>query len=291
MNNEIKNQYDDLTIYYANELARISNQFTLEEEKTLHIVFSHIKPYEKNPIKFKIEKIDFFSKLELSGDDRYKRYEKIILNLIGKTVTKIENKLEKTKLIGTIITSSKWFQNQSYFEVSLNSEFMPYIEQLKEHYTKIDLNTVCAFKSKHSLSLYKFISSWTDENKQINQRYITTKELKELFSLSKEAYMQNNNFNRASFERRTIKSSLVEINEKTNVIVSFKKKKKGNKVLNYEFTWIQKEKPAISKKTKKQVSIFDLEKESQKQENLISQEQVNCILNNIDKENEVVFDN
>ncbi|WP_425382865.1 hypothetical protein [Spiroplasma endosymbiont of Melieria omissa] len=77
--------------------------------------------------------------------------------------------------------------------------------------------------------------SWTDENKKINQRYITTKELKELFNLSIDDYVYNGKFHRKLFEKYTIEKA---INEITNINVIYKKNKKGNKVQNYEFTWI-----------------------------------------------------
>lgn len=115
---------------------------------------------------------------------------------------------------------------------------MCFIEQLVRDYTKINSDSV--LKLKDSLTLDKWLCSWTDENKKQNQRYITTKELKELLSLAIDTYVQNGKFNRADFERYTIKRAIQEINEKTNVIVSYKKNKIGNKIENFEFNWKQK---------------------------------------------------
>lgn len=45
MINKTKKEFNDgITIYYANELARMRSKFTL----VLHLIFSQIKPYEKN---------------------------------------------------------------------------------------------------------------------------------------------------------------------------------------------------------------------------------------------------
>ncbi|MBP1525587.1 MAG: replication initiation protein [Spiroplasma ixodetis] len=237
----VKNK-NNIAIYYANELARKNNQFTLEEEKVLHLIFSQIKPFEKNPTTFKIEKKEFFRKLNLVDNNKYKRYEKIILELISKTLTKIERKDTDSKLIGVVICNAEWFNKEPFFEVDINPKFMPYIEQLINHYTKVSLDSLLNLKSKHSLSLYKWLCSWTDENKKINQRYLTTKELKELFGLSIDDYVYKGKFNRADFERYTLKKIEKEINAKTSLIFSYKKNKIGNKIQNYEFTWTQKEK-------------------------------------------------
>lgn len=150
--------------------------------------------------------------------------------------------------MGVVINSSVWKPKEPNFEVELTKMFMPYLEQLIRDYTKVDLNSICAFKSKHTLTLYKYICSWTDESELKNQRYITTKELKELFGLNTNDYVYNGKFRRYDFERYTIKRAITEINKVSNIILNFKKNKKGIKVLNYEFTWFQKEKSNLKKR-------------------------------------------
>lgn len=283
MNNNLKNQYDNLTVYYANELARKYCKFSLEEQKVLHLIFSQINPYGNNPTTFKLNKLDFFNKLELDSTDRYPRYRKLIRNLINKTFFEIKEQ-NGDELVGVVIYNSKWYAKQPFFEVKLNSEFMPYLQQLVKNYTKINLDSALKLKSKHSLSLYKWLCSWTNEDQNTNQRYITTKELKELFGLSINDYVYNNKFNRAHFERRIINPIILEINKKTNINVSFKKQKKHNKIQNYEFNWINKETTKI-KNTKKQISIYDLENENKTKNKSITKEQVKHLLNEIDNNN------
>lgn len=258
----IKNKYDDLTVYYTNELARLCNKFTLEEEKVLHLIFSQIKPYEKNDTTIKLNKLDFFNKLELDSKNRYPRYRKLVHGLINKTYLEIKEKSGE-ELIGVVITASKWHPKKDFFEINLNNWFMPFLEELVKNYTKLELDSILKLKSKYALNLYKYVCSWTDENKKQNQnqRYITTKELKELFGLSIDDYVYNSKFQRKIFETRTINPAINEINKKTNINIVFKKNKKNNKVLNYEFKWKQKE-TTKTKNTKKQISIYDLEKET-----------------------------
>lgn len=246
MNTNLKNQYDDLTVYYANELARKYCKFSLEEQKVLHLIFSQINPYGNNPTIFKLNKLDFFNKLDLESTNKYQRYRKFIHGLINKSFFEVIDK-QGGQRVGVVIFDSYWNPKKPYFEISLNPNFMPYLEQLVKNYTKINLDSALKLKSKHSLSLYKWLCSWTNENQNTNQRYITTKELKELFGLSINDYVYNNKFNRAHFERRVINPIILEINKKTNINVSFKKQKKHNKIQNYEFNWINKETTKIQK--------------------------------------------
>ncbi|WP_342276330.1 replication initiation protein [Spiroplasma endosymbiont of Nebria brevicollis] len=258
--NIIKNN-KELNIYYSNFLARMNTKFTLEEEKALHLIFKQINAFGKNDTTIKLNKLDFFNKLELESTNRYPRYRKLIRGLIHKTYVEFVDNYG-AEYVGVVINSSVWKPREPFFVVELTKMFMPYLELLIRDYTKVDLNSVCAFKSKHSLTLYKFICSWTDDSKQTNQRYITTKDLKELFGLNISDYVYNDKFKRYDFERETIKKAINEINKVSNISLSFKKNKKGNKVLNYEFTWIQKEKTIITKNRKRQLTIFDLDKEN-----------------------------
>lgn len=265
-------------VHYSNIIARMISKFTLEEEKALHIIFSYIKPFNyQNSTIVQIEKKIFFEHLELIDNNKYKRYEKLIVNLIGKTMTKIDKPETNSKLIGVIIYSSQWYNRKPIFEIKLNPDFMPYLEQLKEHYTRVDLNTVCAFRSKHALTLYKFLCSWTNDSKKENKRYLTTKDLKELFGLSIDDYVYNGKFVRSLFEKYTIAIAINEINKYSDININYDKKKENGKVKKYEFIWTQKEKPV------------EINKSNQKQKTM-SKEQINNILTNIDKDDDVVFD-
>lgn len=255
-------------VYYANIIARMTSKFTLEEEKALHIIFSYIKPFNyHNSTTVQIEKKKFFEQLNLTGDDKYKRYKLLIYKMKIKSIVIIET--EKSIFDGFLLISSEWYKKELYFEVDLNPKVMPFIEQLKEHYTKVDLNTVCSFKSKHALTLYKFLCSWTNESKKENQRYLTTKDLKELFDLSIDSYVQNGKFKRYLFEKYTIDVAIKEINQYSDLNISYDKKKENGKVKKYEFTWTKKDKQ-IGK-------------------NIMSNK-ISQILTNIDKDDVVVFD-
>lgn len=267
-------------VHYSNVIARMCSKFTLEEEKALHLIFSYIKPFNyQNSTTVQIEKKYFFEKLNLVGDSKYKRYKILISKLRKQTETEIIG--SDWNYEGFMIIGSNWFYKQPFFEVDLNPKFMPYIEQLKEHYTKVDLNAVCSFKSKHALTLYKFLCSWTNESNKENCRYITTKDLKELLGLSIDSYVQNGKFKRYLFEKYTIDVAIKEINQYSDLNISYDKKKENGKVKKYEFIWIQKDKQVVKS--------LEINKSNQKQKT-ISKEQINDILTNIDKDVVVVFD-
>ena len=74
----------------------------------------------------------------------------------------------------------------------------------------------------------------------ISYRFYTTKQLKEMFGLSKDDYCKKDGkFNRTEFEKKTIEVAIKEINQNTRMKVEYKKNKIKNRVANYQFNFIE----------------------------------------------------
>ncbi|WP_210371004.1 hypothetical protein, partial [Borreliella garinii] len=67
---------------------------------------SQINPYGKNPTTFKLNKLDFFDKLDLESQDRYNRYRKIVRGLINKSFFEIKE-INGDELFGVVIYNTK----------------------------------------------------------------------------------------------------------------------------------------------------------------------------------------
>lgn len=229
--------FDDKPVILANSLSRQNSKFTLEEEKLLFCIISQLNSYGKNERKLQLNKIDLFETLGLNDTkDRYKILKQRFQSLMSKTYVEITLP-DKSEWNGYVITAWGSTHKSHYFEVDLNERFMPYIEELANHYTKLSLNSIVQFDSKYSLDLYKYLSSWKDKDWD-QYRYLSTKQLKELFGLDKESYVRaNGKFDRYSFERYTVDVAIAEINKKTNLGVAYTKHKKGNRVQAYIFEY------------------------------------------------------
>lgn len=99
-----------MTIQYANELARNYSKFSLEEQKALHLIFSHINPFE-------INKSEFFEKLNLVGNSKYERYKKTIEKIIQKSFVEIKDKITGNKINGVAITASIWNDKKIFLKL------------------------------------------------------------------------------------------------------------------------------------------------------------------------------
>lgn len=227
-------------VYYSNQIARMRTRFTLEEEKVLHVIFSKLNAFEKNDLKVTINKSELFDTLGVAGKSKYKRYRNIFKGIIQKSYMEILD-TEGNMAQGVVITGVKWNTKEQPVELYLNQLFMPYISELVSNFTMVSLQSITNFKSKYSLVVYRWLCSWADNSTDFseNARYITTKELKELFGLTEQDYVYNGKFNRALFEQYAIESAVHEINEKTDLQVEYKKIKQGNRIKSYAFHFVR----------------------------------------------------
>jgi len=233
-----KGQFHNKIVVISNDLARQNTRITLEEEKLLHCVFSQLNPHGKNNTKIMIKKDELFEKLGLTGGDRYVETKKKLKGLMHKSMVDVT--IGETDIFGYVITHVISHHRSEWFEVILNEAFMPYVQELASHYTKLQLDSIVQFDSRYSLILYKYLASWAGEHPE-RMLMVNTKQLKEMFGLSKDDYVYNDKFNRALFEKKTLDTAIDEINEKVpGFDVVYKKSKKGNRVQGYIIHWIDR---------------------------------------------------
>lgn len=234
----LKGQFDNKLVVISNDLARQNSKMTLEEEQLLHCIFSQLDPYGKNNPKVTLKKSELFEKLGLKSSNRYSETKKKLRSLLGKSL--VDFTVDDVDYVGFVLTDFKSDHKSEDIEVYMNPRFMPYVEQLVSHYTKLQLDSIVQFDSKYSLILYKYLSSWAGDHPE-RALMVSTKELKELFGLSKEDYVYHDKFNRALFEKYTLDTAIDEINEKVpGFDVVYKKSKKGNRVQGYIIHWIDR---------------------------------------------------
>lgn len=222
----------------ANDLARQGSQLSIEEEKIAHIIFSSLNPFGSNPPVVKLSKSDLFELLGYgSQKDRYKRLKARMKSLVTKSWVDVH--IDGWDHMGFLMTDVVTSHKSNDVFVHMNPKFLPFVEQLKGNYTSLKLDAVVSFKSKFSLALYKLLSSFTDGSTGHTVMHISTKELKDVFGLSKDDYVSNGKFARFIFEEKTIVPAVEEINEKVRGFgVNWKKIKKGGRVIYYQFEWI-----------------------------------------------------
>lgn len=200
---------------------------TATQQRFLAYVISKIKPTDKEFQEYEIRVDDFCS---LCGIDKTWFYSEFI-NLVEDFDSKsfwIENEKEVYKF--------RWFDDTTYqkgkgkIKVTLSKRLREYLINLTKEFTQYELYNIMALKSKYAIRLFELFKSYAYQK----QRDFDTEELKEILYAT-----SYKNF--ADFKKRVLEPAIKEINDYTELKVSYEPLTKGKKVVQIRFTIERKE--------------------------------------------------
>lgn len=151
-------------------------------------------------------------------------------------------KNEKFKFWNAFIGMS---YNKGEFSFEWSPKMLPHILEVKEKfYVTTDLTIASKFKSSFSWTLYDYIKAhhgyW--------YRILSKEDLMELFGVQDVKSYQDNT---GMFKKRVIDVAIKEINEYTELEVSYKSEKEGRTITGFRFDWSNGVK--LTSATKKQI--------------------------------------
>lgn len=249
-------QQQKLLVYKSNYLVNASYKLSLNEQRIILLAISKLDSREEfcdrtiqiksNEFceRFKIKKSDFYNTINLTLDSLFSR------------VVRIKN--DEIKHEFRFISSKKYYNNLSYFEITFSNEIMDYLIDLKDNFSRYDLKHVVNFKNKHSVRVYELLNEFSYKN--IKKRVIKIEELKECLDLKNE-YSRFN-----SFRQSVIDKAVNEINEHTNISVKYNKIYNSSKSVEaIEFVFSFKYKDVENKsKTNTNKKFYNTDKNKEK---------------------------
>lgn len=246
VDNSLKNQ----VIAMSNTLAEKSTRFTVFQQRLFYVSLASLK-LNKNSTKtdeklekkerneVKINKQELFEYLSITNDNnRWTRVRNEFQKLASNSYIHFGDDEEYAD--GFILCGVRSTKYNIY--VRFDTYFLPLVEELADNYVRLLDDDVVSFDSKFSMMLYQNIlkDKWKLKNPDFLGIDYSTRQLKMMFGLDKEVYVnKNGNFNRTLFERKTVNRAVKEINEKSKCIqkLRYEKVKKGNRVQYYLFTF------------------------------------------------------
>lgn len=235
--NETTNTYvfknEDLheqIIAMDNTLAKKSTKFSVEEQRLFYIVLASIKPNQKGN-EIEISKKAIMNMLGFTSKSNYARIRQMFVKLMQNSMISFGD--DEIWCDGFLFSKVRTTKKNVY--ITVDQEYIPLLIQLAPGFTRLLSDDAISFKSKFSMLIYQQLMRLN--NKGHYGVGFTTKELKELFGMSKDDYMSNGNFDRYNFEKNTIHLAVQDINEKSKCISNLRveKRKKGNRVQGYVF--------------------------------------------------------
>ena len=154
-------------------------------------------------------------------------------------------KREKGQLTIALLSSVESFEGEGRIAVRFSEEILPYIFDLRREFTRYQLKNILILRSTHAIRLYELLK----QTETLKKRTMTLSELKEYLGTGKR-YQRFGHL-----KLRVLDPSMREINEKTDINVSYKKIKEGRRIAELEFTIKPKQKPQEPQKRLKKVNV------------------------------------
>jgi len=213
---------NDLVVKH-NSLIRSRYDYTLAELRLVISVASMIEAEDEDFREYIVQAREYADLSESKHKDEYKRLQELGEMLLSKPL-----KIPETDgfLICNWFSSYRYNRGQGTITVKFDPALKPYMLQLKEMFTKYNLENILRFKSAYSIRIYEIAKSWEARG----EFSYPVDEFKELIGAAKKysAYYD--------FKRYVLERALREINKLSDIELSFKEKKLGRKVTDLVFT-------------------------------------------------------
>ena len=178
------------------------------------------------------------------GEKNHIQLKETIEKLITKKIT-IQK--EKETLVTTFLSSCRYMHDTSEIILRFDPNLRPYLLQLKENFTKYQLENVLSLSSFYAIRIYELCKQY----ETIKERTIEIKELKEILDIKAKSYNIYNNF-----KQKVLDIAEREINEKTDISIKFEELKTGRKVTAVKFL-ISTKKKQKNIENKKEIEVFE----------------------------------
>ena len=226
-----------------NEIIEGKYNMSITEVKIIAKLTSVIQKEDDDFKRYMFKASDILKELNM-GDDNYAALKESIDKLV---VRKIELRQESSTLTTTFLSSAEYFEN-SMIELEFSPKLKPYLLQLKNNFTKYYLEDILTLKSFYAVRIYEILKQY----EKIKERTISIDDLKEMLKVTEKSYNLYSNF-----KAKVLAISEREINEKTDLNISYEEIKSGKKVTSIKFHISKKDDSSTKEPKTKDKSYSD----------------------------------
>ena len=217
---------------------------------------------DSNPVS--IHASEYEKQFGVTKDAAYKALKDAVLSLFERQFTFTE--LEKGKLK---VVKSRWVSQIAYVDdlAEIQIIFSPAVasmcSRLERHFTSYDLEQVALLTSKYAVRLYELMMSWKSVGKT---PIIKLSEFRERVGLLDE----NEYKDMCTFKKYVLDLAVAQINEHTDIKLTYEQHKAGRKIDGFSFKFKQKVKPKKIEQQRDQNTIDLFSKMTDAQRHLLA---------------------
>jgi len=230
---EIKKINKNAIATIHNNLIQARHRLSLEELRLMDTIISFIQPDDEDFKRYKIPVSVFKDLYNIQRKDIYDVVKRAVEGLLSKPIKieEVEEGKRRFKMFN-FISFGEYEEGAGNFYIEIDRNFKPYLLQLKEFFTRIPIKYTYVLNSKYAIRLYELLKQYEETGYRVD--YLS--DLREMLGVEPGEYSRFE-----AFERRVLKKAIEEINDKTDLKVSYSKKKTGRKVTHIEFIIEKKE--------------------------------------------------
>ena len=218
-----------------NTLLEARYSLTVEEQRLVLATIAMLDTVETAPNGFPTLRIPKKLIIEATGvhEKNYHQIKTALRRLMQRIIEieTIEKDGRKRFRLYQWFAKADYKEGDSFIEVQFHPDLKPYLLELKMRFTKIPLIYVLKMRSKYAIRLYELLKRYEDTG--LRNDYLP--ELRKKLGIKDKEYKSFRDF-----ERRVLARAVKEINQKTDIEVSYKKKRTGRKITHIEFTIMAK---------------------------------------------------
>lgn len=238
-----------------NNLVEARYRLTLQEKRVVLWLASQVTPFDEDFKEHSLSIKDFSELTNTQGENLYTRLQSITRRLMQRIIT-IRPIGEKRLIQVAWLGAADYKIDKGIISLSFHPHLKPFFLQLKRNFTKINIVDIMGLQSIYSIRIYELLK----QKEFVGMRIITIDEIRDYCGISKEKYKQINDL-----RRKVLEVAKLDINEKTDIEITYSMIKEGRKYVSVSFD-------VKNKKTIKKISE-SLKKEINKREEFIKEMQ------------------
>ena len=191
--------------------------------------------------KLEIHANDYASQFHVTKEAAYKALKTAVNNLFER---QFSFKEETKKGIGVVrsrwVSRIKYIDDSAILEITFAPDVVPLITRLEKHFTSYQIQQVTQLTGKYAIRLYELLIAWRVVGK-VPQ--IELSEFRAKLGVEDDEYKAMNHF-----KSRVLEPSIKQLNEHTDITVSYEQHKRGRTITGFSFKFKHKQQPKVEVK-------------------------------------------
>ena len=191
--------------------------------------------------KLEIHANDYASQFHVTKEAAYKALKTAVNNLFER---QFSFKEETKKGIGIVrsrwVSRIKYIDDSAILEITFAPDVVPLITRLEKHFTSYQIQQVTQLTGKYAIRLYELLIAWREVGK-VPQ--IELSEFRAKLGVEDNEYKAMNHF-----KSRVLEPSIKQINQHTDITVSYEQHKRGRTITGFSFKFRHKQQQKIEVK-------------------------------------------